>query len=164
MRRRHLSIIMNEAENKNPKNDPEPEEFQENLKLVQKERDEYLNGWKRAKADLINAKKEWEEQLKSLGDYTTAEFVKQFLPVLDALENSRELAGWPEIKKLVLNVMAKNGVKEIEALGGNFDPVYHEAVAEGEGEAGRVVEVFQKGYVLNDRVIRVAKVRVGKQN
>lgn len=139
-------------------------ESEEKLALCEKERDEYLNGWKRAKADLINSKKEWQEQLEGLGEYAKAEAVKQFFPILDALDNSKNIEGWAEIKKLTQDILKKNGVEEIEALGGEFSPVYHEAVGETEGEPNKVASVVQKGYQINGRVIRAAKVRVGKMS
>ncbi len=147
---------MNEENNKNIK------ELEEKLSLTEKERDEYLNGWKRAKADLINAKKEWAGEIKNLRDFVKIEFVKGFLPVLDALEAAGEADGLREVKKLASDVLSKSGVEEFEALGQSFDPVCHEAVAEGEGEAHKVIEVLQKGYRINDRVIRPAKVKIGK--
>ena len=142
---------------------PDPKELAEKLILCEQERDEYLNGWKRAKADLVNAKKEWEEQMKDLSDYAKIEFIKQFLPVLDALDGSKEIEGWQEVKKLVVDILKKNGVEEIQALGQEFDPEYHETVAESEGEANKILEVLQKGYTLKSRVIRPAKVKIGKE-
>lgn len=137
-------------------------ELEAKLALAEKERDEYLGGWKRAKADLINAKKEWTDQIKDLGDFAKIEIVKQFLPVMDALENAKEIEGWREIKKLVYDVFNKSGVEEIEALGKKFDPMYHEAVGEGAGNDNEIIEVLQKGYRVNNQVIRAAKVKVGK--
>lgn len=147
---------MNEQDNQNNK------ELEEKLSLAEKERDEYLNGWKRAKADLINAQKEWTDQIKELGDFAKIEMVKQFLPVMDALEGAKEIAGWQEVKKLVYDVFNKNGVEEIEALGQEFNPIYHEAMGQGEGNPGEIVEIVQKGYIINGRVIRAARVKIGK--
>src|SRR3989338_1068648 len=132
------------------------------LSLAEKERDEYLNGWKRAKADLINSKKEFEDQIKSLNDFVKIEFIKQFLPVLDALEGAKEIEGWQGVKKLVGKVLSQNGVEEVESLGEEFNPVCHEAVGEGEGDPNKVIEVLQKGYKINGRVIRAARVKIGK--
>ncbi|MEK9174555.1 MAG: nucleotide exchange factor GrpE [Patescibacteria group bacterium] len=143
--------------------EPKQKELEEKLALAEKERDEYLNGWKRAKADLINAKKEWEEGAKGLTSFIKMEFVEEFLPVLDALDAAGESEGFSGIKKLALGILSKNGITEIEALGQKFDPAYHEAVAEGEGEAQKVIEVLQKGYTINSLVIRPAKVKIGKQ-
>ena len=140
----------------------EKKELEEKLSLCEKERDEYLNGWKRAKADMINAKKEWEGQLKSLNDFIKSGLVKDFLPILDALEATQNIPGWQEIKKLAEDTLKKMGLESIEAVGQQFDPAYHEAMAESESEPDTVIEVLQKGYKINGRVIRAAKVRVGK--
>ncbi|MBI2454091.1 MAG: nucleotide exchange factor GrpE [Parcubacteria group bacterium] len=144
--------------------DQEKKQLEEKLSICETEKDEYLNGWKRAKADLINAKKEWEDQTRGLGDYVKIEFIKNFLPVLDALEAAQGANGWDEVKKLAKDVLKKSGVEEITALGQKFDPVYHEAVGESEGPPDEIVEVVQKGYKINGRVIRAAKVKVGKIN
>lgn len=140
-------------------------ELTEKLVFCENERDEYLNGWKRAKADFVNAKKEWSEQLTSLSFFVKADFIKTLLPIIDAFEAAEKQAdGWQEIKSLLEGILKKNGFKEIEALGKDFDPVYHEAMAEVEGEAGKVIEVVQKGYLLENQVIRPARVKVGKNN
>ncbi|MBI4118737.1 MAG: nucleotide exchange factor GrpE [Parcubacteria group bacterium] len=142
----------------------EKKQIEEKLLLCEKERDEYLNGWKRAKADLINSKKEFEDQIKNLNDFVKIEFVKQFLPVLDALEGAKEIEGWRGVKKLVEDVLNRNGVEEVESLGEEFDPIYHEAVGESEGDPNKVIEVLQKGYKINGRVIRAARVKIGKSD
>lgn len=143
-------------------NNQHNKELEEKLALAGAERDEYLNGWKRAKADLINSKKESEDQLKNLSDFVRTDFIRQFLPVLDALELAPEIEGWREVKKLVNEVLVRNKVEEISGLGDEFDPAYHEAVGESEGSPGKVVEVMQKGYIINGRVVRPAKVKIGK--
>ncbi|MEK7564923.1 MAG: nucleotide exchange factor GrpE [Patescibacteria group bacterium] len=137
--------------------------LEEKLELTEKERDEYLDGWKRAKAELINAKKDWEGQSKEVADYAKMSFIKQMLPVLDALEAAKETEGWQGVKKLIEDIFKKNGVIEIEAQGKEFDPIYHEAMLESEGEENKVIEVLQKGYIVNGLVIRPAKVKIGKQ-
>jgi len=69
------------------------------------------------------------------------------------------------IHKQLLDVLAKRGVRPIEALGADFDPYYHQAVsheaAEGRRE-GEVIEEFRRGYMLNDRLLRPAMVKVAK--
>ncbi|MEK7078048.1 MAG: nucleotide exchange factor GrpE [Patescibacteria group bacterium] len=140
------------------------QELSEKLNLAEQERDEYLNGWKRAKADLINAKKDWEEKISSLGDFITIDVVRKLLPALDALEAGGEADGLAEIKKLFSDMFGKIGVEEIDARGKNFDPMYHESVGEGEGNSGEVVEVLQKGYLFKSQIIRPARVKIGKHD
>ncbi len=138
------------------------QELSEKLNLAEQERDEYLNGWKRAKADLINAQKEWEEKISSLGDFIAIDIVRKLLPMLDALEAGGEADGLAEIKKLFSDMLGKMGVEEIDAKAKNFDPTYHESIGEGEGSLGEVVEVLQKGYLFKGQIIRPVRVKIGK--
>lgn len=138
------------------------QELSEKLDLAEKERDEYLNGWKRAKADLINTQKEWAEKLDSLGDFIIADVVRKILPVLDALEAGGEADGLVEIKKLFEDTLKQLGLEELKPLGQKFDPMYHEGIGEDEGSPGEVVEVLQKGYLFKGQVIRAARVKIGK--
>ena len=146
---------MEEQNNKNI------QELSEKLNLAEQERDEYLNGWKRAKADLINARKEWAEKISSLGDFITIDIVRKILPALDALEAGGESDGLTEIKKLFSDMLGKMGVEEIDAKAKNFDPMYHESMGEDEGNSGEVVEVLQKGYLFKGQIIRPARVKIG---
>src|SRR3989344_6100108 len=132
-------------------------ELEEKLVLAEKERDEYLNGWKRAKADLINAKREWAEQLKDLSGFVQADWVRKILPVLDALDKTAAAEGWAEIKKLLGDILKKEGLEEIEALGREFNPEYHESAGAAEGPEHQVVEVLQNGYQFKGQVIRAAR-------
>ena len=139
-------------------------ESEDKLSLCEKERDEYLNGWKRAKADLINARKEWEIQIKNLRDFAKTETVGKLLPILDALEGTKEIEGWNEMRKLAEDTFKKIGVEEIKSLGEEFNPECHESVGDGEGEEHKVIEVVQKGYRIGDTVIRPARVIIGKMS
>ena len=150
-------------DNGNKKEQPSAEDLKDKLDLAEKERDEYLNGWKRAKADLINAKKEWAEQLKDLSGFVQADWVRKILPVLDALDKTAAPEGWAEIKKLLGDILKKEGLEEIEALGREFNPEYHESAGAAEGPEHQVVEVLQKGYQFKGQVIRAARVKIGKQ-
>lgn len=150
-------------EDANKQTQSNQKDLDEKLSLCEKERDEYLNGWKRAKADFVNAKKEWGEQLASLNFSVKADFIKTLLPIIDAFEAAeKQTDGWQEIKSLLGDILKKNGFKEIEAMGKQFDPAYHEAMAEIDGEESKVMEIVQKGYLLDDQVIRPARVKVGK--
>jgi molecular chaperone GrpE len=60
------------------------------------------------------------------------------------------------------DILKKEGLEELKSLGETFDPYKHDALRQGEGEEGKVVEVIQKGYTLKGRVLRHAKVAVGK--
>lgn len=135
-------------------------ELQERLLLAEKERDEYLNGWKRAKADLVNFKKETATAIVELSDVARANFIKNLLPILDALEESakNKIEGLENIRVLVMNILRKEGIKEIEAKAGDkFNPELHEAL---DGKGTVIQEVLQKGYLYKGKIIRVARVEV----
>lgn len=135
-------------------------ELQERLLLAEKERDEYLNGWKRAKADLVNFKKETAAAIVELSDVARANFIKNLLPILDALEESakNKIEGLENIRVLVMNILRKEGIKEIEAKAGDkFNPELHEAL---DGKGTVIQEVLQKGYLYKGKIIRVARVEV----
>lgn len=137
--------------------------LQEKLELCEKERDEYLEGWKRAKADLVNARKEWEEKMKNLGEYVKADVVLSLLPILDAFEGMKNIEGWNEMQKLTSDIFMKMGVKEIESIEKEFNPEIHESAGEAEGEENMVIEVIRKGYKIGDTVIRPARVIIGSK-
>jgi len=150
--------------------------LKEKLKKCQKEKQEYLDGWQRAQADLINYKRRQEEQMKEWQKLVNQELIIELLPVLDSLEtrNYAEIYAEPrgkelfeginKIKEQLLVVLKKHGLEEIKSVGEKFNPEFHEAVesVESDEEEGIIVEEIQKGYTLNGKVIRVAKVKVTK--
>lgn len=146
-----------------------------NLEECQKQRDEYLAGWQRAKADLINFKREEAERLQELIRFVQEENLLKLLPILDNLnlaekslpEKLREdehTQGLLNIKKQFEDLLKSQGVEEIDVKG-KFDPNFCEAVEMVEDknlESGTVSEEVQKGYKINNRVLRPAKVKVIK--
>jgi len=139
------------------------------LKQCQKEKEEYLAGWQRAKADLINYKREQEQKISDYYKFANEGFISEILPVLDsfelALKHTKEKRKREEILQLynqLLNILKSNGVEEIKALGEKFNPEFHEAIGEIKGERGIVIEETQKGYFLNKKVVRPSKVKIGK--
>lgn len=150
------------------------EKLQKKLQELQKERDEFLAGWQRAKADFLNYKKEEGERMQGVAGYAKDELVCQLFVVLDNLERAeKELAegdrqskmaqGFLQIGKQLREFLASHGIKEVEAEGKEFDPKVHEAVGTVSGEKpGNVAEVVEKGYTLNSRLLRAAKVKVVK--
>jgi molecular chaperone GrpE len=152
------------------KKDQNKNELEECRKL----RDEYLAGWQRAKADLLNYKKEEMERMGRIVKYASEELMLKILPILDDLEraekgmpeemkNDEYFKGFLQIKDQVKSLLKHFEVEEIPALGRKFDPNLHEVAEEDEGEkTGEITEVFQRGYVLGDKVIRPAKVKIVK--
>ena len=142
----------------------------EKLEAIKKQRDEYLAGWQRAKADFANYKKEDTERKKMWASFATQAVVEKLLSVLDSLERAEKEAaeredeitkGFLSIATQLREFFTKEGVQEIEALGKDFDPAVHESVASVEGkEPGKVAEVVEKGYMFEGRLIRPAKVKI----
>ncbi len=136
----------------------------------------YLRSWQRAAADFQNYKRRVEEERQRNTLFANLALVLNMLPIYDdlcrALENvDASIAGsaWVEgvrqIARKFQGALEAGGVKEIPAEPGmDFDPTQHEAVAQDEGEPGKIVRVLQKGYTMGDRVIRPAMVTVGRHD
>ncbi len=126
----------------------------------------------RLQADFINYKNRVEREKKNVYSYALEDIFSQLLPVLDNFEralNSMEkdnsyYEGVKMIYDQMLDVLKKNGLKEIDCLDKPFDPNFHHAVIseDSDKEEGTILEVFQKGYMLNDKVIRPSMVKVAK--
>ncbi|MDP2629251.1 MAG: nucleotide exchange factor GrpE [Candidatus Harrisonbacteria bacterium] len=140
------------------------------LEQCQAEREEYLNGWKRAKADLINYQKEEGRRLEQFSKFALESFLHELLTILDsfdlALSSSKDeetKKGVTMIKSQLEETLKRQGLERLSVREGDqFDPSTHEAVEEGEGESGMVLDVLVAGYSLHGKVIRAAKVKVGK--
>ena len=143
------------------------QELEEANKVIEEQKDKYL----RLSAEFDNYRKRTAKEKESLYGDAKADTVKPFLEVLDNLE--RGLAQFEEgdphrqgmemICKQFMTVLEKLGVQQIEALGQPFDPARHNAVMHVEDESAgenTVVEVFQQGYALGDKVLRFAMVKV----
>lgn len=137
------------------------------------ERDEYLAGWQRAKADLLNYKKEEAERLQEFAKYHNADLVLEMIGVLDSFDlglAALEKQGAVEkgiymIRAQIEDVLKKRGLARIEVKkGGEFDPALMEAIAETDSDLpeGRVVEEIETGYRLYDKILRPARVKVSK--
>jgi molecular chaperone GrpE len=143
--------------------------IKEQLKKAEQERAEYLGGWQRAKADLINYKKEQEARLAEFYKFANEGLILEVLPILDSFElamkhqKEGEGDGLEQIYKQMKGILKNNSIEEISAVGEKFNPEFHEAMEEIEGkEQGVIVEEIQKGYKLHGKVIRASKVKVGK--
>ncbi len=159
----------------------EPHEEQEKAALEKaiKERDEYLAGWQRSRADLMNYKKEEMERIGGLMRYAQEELLLKLLPVLDNLEraekqtNSQDkessmVQGCLLVISQLRDFLKSQGVEPFQSTGEKFNPELHEAVGEvdppagGGKEPGTVLEEVEKGYLLLGKLLRPAKVKVAK--
>jgi molecular chaperone GrpE len=114
-----------------------------------------------------------DRERRDLADYTAADVVTELLPIIDNLERALQAAadddplrkGVELIHKQMLDMLRKRGVKPIETLGTDFDPNFHQAVIHEESEQhreGEVMQELQRGYLLGDRLLRPAMVKVAK--
>jgi molecular chaperone GrpE len=138
--------------------------LKEELRETQRQRDDYLAGWQRAKADLINTRREEETARAEFAQMAAHVVLRDFLALADSFEEAlRSLQ--EEEKNCIMplyeqlkTLLGQQGIREIETKSGDrFDPNTHEAL-EGEGEV--VAEVLQKGYTLYEKVLRPVRVKV----
>ena len=139
-----------------------------------KEEDESLQTqFLRLTADFQNYKRRTEKEKSDIYAYANEKFALQVLDVIDNFERAMDAAnpedkfaeGMQLILKQLQDVLTKNNVEEIKALGEDFDPAFHNAVMTEESseyESGKVSKVYQKGYMLNKKVIRPAMVSVAQ--
>jgi len=137
---------------------------------------EYLNGWQRTKADFINYKNDEGRRLEDTARFMTRSLVMDVLPVLDSFDlacqqmegkqgSEQEIKGILLIRSQLLDVLKKRGVEVIPLhTGDTFNPELHEALGEVQSDLpeGVVAEEFQKGYMLQGKVVRPARVRLAK--
>lgn len=146
-------------------NDKSNDELKEILALCEKQCQEYLDGWKRAKADFINYQKDEARRFEELFKYGQAELIKELIGVLDSFNLANDLPKGVElIRQQIEDILKKYGVEKINISGQLFDPNFHEVIGEIESSEppNTVIEEAVKGYTLNGRVVRPAKVKVAK--
>jgi len=143
------------------------------LAKYKKERDEYLDGWQRAKAEFINYKKDEIKRFETLAKFANESIIRDLINILDsfdlatpALERESKVEKGVYLIRAQLEDALKNyGLeKVIVSVGNSFDPSMQEAVAvvESDKPSGTVVEEIERGYMLNGKLIRPARVKVAK--
>ncbi len=161
------------AESKEGEN--EIEHLRQELEAARKKADENWEVALRAKAEADNVRKRAAKDVENAHKYSIEKLVSEFLPVKDSLELGLSASENATVESLVEgmeltlkafnNALEKCGVEEVDPLGEKFDPELHQAMSmiEKPGvEPGTVVEVMQKGYLLNGRLVRPAMVVVAK--
>ncbi|PIR98532.1 MAG: nucleotide exchange factor GrpE [Candidatus Colwellbacteria bacterium CG10_big_fil_rev_8_21_14_0_10_41_28] len=145
------------------------------LNSLKKERDEYLDGWKRAKADLINYKKEELSRLEQIAKFSNEDLVIELIQVLDNFElalstlekDGKVDKGVYMIKSQIEEILKRRGLESMEVEEGEeFDPTIHDAIANISTEEdldNKIAEQVERGYVLHGKIIRAAKVKVYKK-
>ena len=143
-------------------------ELEKKIKELEKKCQEYLDGWKRAKADYLNLEKEMARQREEWIKFANWELIGQLIPILDSFDKavkgipSQDMdnpwaKGLVNIKSQFENILKNTGLERIKAVGEKFNPEFHEAVKK-KGSNNRVAEELQAGYLWQGRVLRPAKV------
>lgn len=148
------------------------------LAECQKQKQEYLDGWQRMKADMVNIKKREEEDRANFIKFAKEGIIEEILPTLvsfdmamankDAWEkvDANWRAGVEYIAKQLKTTLESHGLSEINPLGEVFDPARDEAIEHipvaDEKQDHTIVEVVQKGYKLHDKIIKAPRVKVGE--
>jgi len=160
-----LSAEAEEASPAEPSSDPRTE--------VERERDELLVNWQRARADFQNLKRRTLEDIEAAVSRERSALLEETLTVLDYLDMAlASPCDSPDAKNLLVGVrmtrdqlwtlLERQSVKPIDGKG-EFDPAMHQAVSTvetEEAEPGSVVEIVRRGYTIGDRVLRHAQVKV----
>jgi molecular chaperone GrpE len=142
------------------------------LTAVKKERQEYLDGWQRAKADAINAKKEAAAESQRMVLKMKEGIMEELVPALDSFDMAAGSPAWEavdagwrsgieHIRNQLLDVLSRNGIERFGKIGEQFSPHLHDAVEERDdmpGEPGSILRVLRYGYKAGERVLRPAQV------
>lgn len=142
------------------------------LEKAKAERQEYLDGWQRCKADAANAKKDAAEQAARSGARARDNILEEFFPVLDSFDMAIGSPAWGEIgaewtsgieriRSQMLDVLARHGVQRFGKIGDSYDPYVHDAIQEVDdaaGEPGSIVRILRYGYRTAEHVLRPAQV------
>lgn len=144
--------------------------MREELSACRREKQEYMDGWQRAKADYVNALKRFETDAKASGFRGKVQAVETLLPAFDALERAKEHGDIPQgflaIARQLESAFAVLGLEEIGKIGEAFDPALHEAFGQDPVDSmeadDAITALLEKGWRIGTTVIRPAKVRVGR--
>ena len=141
------------------------------LEAVRRERDEYLDNMRRMKAELENSRARLEREHARSVELASERLVKELLPILDNLERALEAdgdirEGVEATRDQLVDILTREGLNPISSEGQSFDPAVHEALMSkpsNEHEEDTVIQTLERGYVLNGKPIRPAKVVVSKR-
>lgn len=146
---------------------------EELLEAAKEENAKLQDLYMRALAEMENSRRRAEEAVEKAHKFGVEKFAKNMLPVLDSLEKALELAGEernPMIEGIeatyrqMVQAMQQSGMTEINPVGEKFDPAVHQAIAmvpaQADQVSGQVAQVFQRGWLINGRVLRAAMVSV----
>ncbi len=152
--------------------------LREKLKAAEADKQEYMIGWQRAKADMVNARKRDESERAEFIKFSNERLIEDLMPVLESFDMAMgNKEAWEKVDKnwrvgveyiysQLQKTLSENGLKEINPLNQKFDHALHEAVTyepvEDEKLDQVVIGIIQKGYSLNGKVLKAARVKVGE--
>jgi len=133
---------------------------------------EYLDGWQRAKAELSNYKKDEARRFEEFSKFSAEGLIAEAISVLDSFDLALGHGMPKDVERGIVltrsqleDILRRRGLETVRARGERFNPALHETIGEVEsdGEEGMVAEELQKGYLLNGRVLRPARVKISKK-
>jgi Molecular chaperone GrpE (heat shock protein) len=150
--------------------------LKEELDKTQKQSKDFFEGWQRERADFTNYKKRIDREQNQLSQNLGGNIIKKYLVVLDDLDRALKTrptegdgANWADgielIYRKLQKILESEGVIRMPAENELFDPTRHEAISHEDNpdhESGEIIEVVQQGYLIGDRVLRPALVRVAR--
>jgi molecular chaperone GrpE len=163
--------------NKESESDPEIDQVRAELETAQKTISDLREGMLRARADLENARRRFEREQKESQLYAGERVLKSLIPIVDDLDRTLEhipegldeenslVSGVNMVHRKFLQALESQGATSFSPLGEAFDPTTHEALMEAPSEdvePGHIMQVFQRGWLLNERLLRPAKVIIAK--
>jgi molecular chaperone GrpE len=143
------------------------------LEIIKKQRDEYLDGWRRTKAEFINYKKDESKRFENVVKYANETIIRELITVLDSFDLALQSLNLDDkvgkgiflIRTQLEDILKRYGLERISvSVGQKFDPSICDAIAvvESDSPSGTIVDEVEKGYMLNGKLIRAARVKVSK--
>lgn len=151
------------------------QKLRDELEEIRKERQQYLDGWQRCKADSINLRKDSEREIARMRQIGTERLAEALIPALDSFDMAIVSESWnsvaetwrkgvESIKNQFTSALESEGVFAFGEKGERYDPAIHEIVQEidGDGESGEIARVVRRGWKTGERIIRAAHVIIYK--
>lgn len=150
--------------------------LKDELSAVKAERQEYLDGWQRSKADAVNARKEVMAQAERTAVRDKESFIEELIPALDSFDMAASSEQWASIadgfrtgmehvRNQLIETLSRHGVERYGRIGDIYSPHLHDAIEEREdiaGESGTIARILRYGYKTGDRILRPAQVIIKK--
>jgi molecular chaperone GrpE len=154
------------------------QKLKDELEKVKAERQEYLDGWQRSKADAINMKRETEARAMRSGELLREELVHDIIPALDSFDMAAGSDAWAEVsdgwksgmemvRDQLIDALRRNGIDRFGRVGDMYSPHLHDVIQEQDdvaGVPGSIVRILRFGYKNGERVIRPAQVVIKKHS